>query len=173
MIVSVDMHRMNRIIWVDRDNLLVCMEAGTVGQDMKRRLEKRRRHLRRRLSVSRPCPPPCDRRRTIGHGPDSIEFSYLGSPPGGRGRGDDITARRSGPRCCITMRGLLNSRGFAGFELARFRGFRSRAVSRVLNSRGFAGRYGESEGLLREEKLLAREVRERENGREREWMRSC
>jgi alkyldihydroxyacetonephosphate synthase len=58
MIVSVDMHRMNKILWVDRENLLVCMEAGIVGQDIKRRLEK--------LGL------------TIGHEPDSIEFSSLG-----------------------------------------------------------------------------------------------
>jgi len=58
MIVSVDMHRMNRILWVDKENLLVCMEAGIVGQDVKRRLEK--------LGL------------TLGHEPDSIEFSSLG-----------------------------------------------------------------------------------------------
>ena len=59
MIVSVDMHRMNKILWVDKENLLVCMEAGIVGQDIKRRLEK--------LGL------------TIGHEPDSIEFSSLGA----------------------------------------------------------------------------------------------
>lgn len=61
MIVSVDMHRMNKILWVDKENLLVCMEAGMVGQDIKRRLEK--------LGL------------TIGHEPDSIEFSSLGTRP--------------------------------------------------------------------------------------------
>ena len=39
MIVSLDMHMMNAIKWVDRENMLVCMEAGIIGQDVKRRLE--------------------------------------------------------------------------------------------------------------------------------------
>lgn len=39
MIVSLDMHLMNAIKWIDRDNMLVCMEAGIIGQDIKRRLE--------------------------------------------------------------------------------------------------------------------------------------
>jgi len=30
---------MNSIKWIDADNMLVCMEAGIVGQDLKRRLE--------------------------------------------------------------------------------------------------------------------------------------
>jgi alkyldihydroxyacetonephosphate synthase len=28
MIVSMDMHEMNGIKWIDADNMLVCMEAG-------------------------------------------------------------------------------------------------------------------------------------------------
>jgi len=39
MIVSLDMHEMNAIKWIDAENMLVCMEAGIVGQDLKRRLE--------------------------------------------------------------------------------------------------------------------------------------
>ena len=58
MIVSVDMHEMNAIKWLDEDNMLVCMEAGIVGQDLKRRLEAKG--------------------FTIGHEPDSLEFSSLG-----------------------------------------------------------------------------------------------
>jgi alkyldihydroxyacetonephosphate synthase len=34
-----DMHEMNNIKWIDSENMLVCMEAGIVGQDLKRRLE--------------------------------------------------------------------------------------------------------------------------------------
>ena len=34
MIISVDMHEMNAIKWLDEDNMLVCMEAGIVGQDL-------------------------------------------------------------------------------------------------------------------------------------------
>ena len=30
---------MNSIKWIDAENGLVCMEAGIVGQDVKRRLE--------------------------------------------------------------------------------------------------------------------------------------
>jgi len=58
MIVSMDMHRMNKIKWIDRENMLVCMEAGIIGQDVKRRLEA--------MGL------------TIGHEPDSLEFSSLG-----------------------------------------------------------------------------------------------
>jgi len=58
MIVSLDMHEMNQIKWIDTENGLVCMEAGIVGQDMKRRLEAEG--------------------FTIGHEPDSLEFSSLG-----------------------------------------------------------------------------------------------
>ena len=31
MIVSLDMSRMNKIKWVDKENMLVCAEAGIVG----------------------------------------------------------------------------------------------------------------------------------------------
>mmetsp|Transcript_81581 Transcript_81581/g.119503 ORF Transcript_81581/g.119503 Transcript_81581/m.119503 type:complete len:622 (+) Transcript_81581:118-1983(+) len=58
MIVSLDMHEMNAIKWIDAENMLVCMEAGIVGQDLKRRLEASG--------------------YTIGHEPDSLEFSSLG-----------------------------------------------------------------------------------------------
>jgi alkyldihydroxyacetonephosphate synthase len=58
MIVSLDMHEMNKIKWIDTANMLVCMEAGIVGQDVKRRLEAQG--------------------LTIGHEPDSLEFSSLG-----------------------------------------------------------------------------------------------
>jgi alkyldihydroxyacetonephosphate synthase len=58
MIVSLDMHEMNKIKWIDNENMLVCMEAGIVGQDLKRRLEAQG--------------------LTIGHEPDSLEFSSLG-----------------------------------------------------------------------------------------------
>ena len=31
MIVSLDMSRMNRIKWVDKINMLACIEAGIIG----------------------------------------------------------------------------------------------------------------------------------------------
>ncbi len=58
MIVSVDMKRMNRILWIDRVNRMACIEAGAVG-----------RHLMEQLAFHG---------FTLGHEPDSVEFSTLG-----------------------------------------------------------------------------------------------
>jgi alkyldihydroxyacetonephosphate synthase len=57
-IVSIDMRRMNRLLWIDAENRMARIEAGAVG-----------RHLSEQL-----------RRQgfTLGHEPDSIEFSTLG-----------------------------------------------------------------------------------------------
>jgi alkyldihydroxyacetonephosphate synthase len=49
---------MNRMLWLDRENLTVCFEAGIVGQDLERELQK--------IGL------------TVGHEPDSYEFSTLG-----------------------------------------------------------------------------------------------
>merc|ERR1711871_1151034 len=40
MIVSLDMQRMNRILWVDRENMLGCIEAGAHGQELNEKLAK-------------------------------------------------------------------------------------------------------------------------------------
>jgi alkyldihydroxyacetonephosphate synthase len=58
MIVSVDMKRMNRILWIDPVNRMACIQAGAVG-----------RHLTKQLEGYG---------FTMGHEPDSIEFSTLG-----------------------------------------------------------------------------------------------
>jgi alkyldihydroxyacetonephosphate synthase len=57
-IVSVDMRRMNRILWIDPENMMACVEAGAVG-----------RHLSSALAAHG---------FTMGHEPDSYEFSTLG-----------------------------------------------------------------------------------------------
>lgn len=57
-IVSVDMRRMNRILWIDAENQTACIEAGAVG-----------RHLAAGLA---------EHGFTMGHEPDSYEFSTLG-----------------------------------------------------------------------------------------------
>jgi alkyldihydroxyacetonephosphate synthase len=57
-IVSVDMRRMNRIVWIDRENMMACIEAGAVGRRIMSELQK--------YGV------------TMGHEPDSVEFSTLG-----------------------------------------------------------------------------------------------
>jgi alkyldihydroxyacetonephosphate synthase len=57
-IVSVDMRRMNRILWIDRANMMACIQAGAVGRHI---MQELRRH-----GV------------TMGHEPDSVEFSTLG-----------------------------------------------------------------------------------------------
>lgn len=58
MIVSLDMSRMNKILWVDKDNMIACVQAGIRGQDLER-------DLKMQGVVS-------------GHEPDSSEFSTLG-----------------------------------------------------------------------------------------------
>jgi alkyldihydroxyacetonephosphate synthase len=57
-IVSVDMKRMNRILWIDPTNRMACIQAGAVGRHITRQLE--------------------EYGFTMGHEPDSIEFSTLG-----------------------------------------------------------------------------------------------
>jgi alkyldihydroxyacetonephosphate synthase len=58
MIVSVDMSRMDRILWIDPTNLMACIQAGAVG-----------RHIQEQLAAYG---------FTMGHEPDSVEFSTLG-----------------------------------------------------------------------------------------------
>ena len=58
MIVSVDMSRMNRILWIDPDNHMACIQAGAVGRTIAEQL--------------------AEHGFTMGHEPDSIEFSTLG-----------------------------------------------------------------------------------------------
>ncbi|XP_072385753.1 alkylglycerone-phosphate synthase [Diabrotica undecimpunctata] len=57
-IICLDTSQMNRILWLDKENLVACFESGIVGQDMERELKK--------LGY------------TSGHEPDSYEFSTLG-----------------------------------------------------------------------------------------------
>jgi alkyldihydroxyacetonephosphate synthase len=58
MIVSVDLGRLNRILWIDPTNRMACIQAGAVGRDITDGLA--------RYGM------------TMGHEPDSIEFSTLG-----------------------------------------------------------------------------------------------
>jgi len=58
LIASVDLSRMNRILWIDRENRMACIEAGAVGREIVETLEQHG--------------------FTMGHEPDSIEFSTLG-----------------------------------------------------------------------------------------------
>jgi alkyldihydroxyacetonephosphate synthase len=57
-IVSVDMGRMNRVLWIDAENRLACIEAGATGVEIGEQLA---RHG-----------------FTMGHEPDSYELSTLG-----------------------------------------------------------------------------------------------
>ncbi|PNF23665.1 Alkyldihydroxyacetonephosphate synthase [Cryptotermes secundus] len=57
-ILSLDTSQMNRILWLDQENLVACCEAGIVGQDLERELGQQG--------------------FTSGHEPDSYEFSSLG-----------------------------------------------------------------------------------------------
>jgi alkyldihydroxyacetonephosphate synthase len=58
MIVSVDLSCLNRILWIDPTDLMACIQAGAVG-----------RHIEEQLAAHG---------FTLGHEPDSIEFSTLG-----------------------------------------------------------------------------------------------
>lgn len=58
MIVSLDTSKMNRILWIDHENMLVRVEAGIVGT-----------HLEEKLKEHGVC---------TGHEPDSQEFSTVG-----------------------------------------------------------------------------------------------
>ncbi|XP_063235126.1 alkyldihydroxyacetonephosphate synthase isoform X2 [Bacillus rossius redtenbacheri] len=57
-ILSLDTSQMNRVLWLDGENLLACCEAGIIGQDLERELQSQG--------------------FTVGHEPDSYEFSSLG-----------------------------------------------------------------------------------------------
>ena len=56
--VSVDMRRMNKIVWLDEENFQACIEAGISGKELERELAARG--------------------YTAGHDPDSVELSTLG-----------------------------------------------------------------------------------------------
>lgn len=58
MIVSLDMHEMNRVRWIDRESMMACIETGAVGLELDGVLAKEG--------------------YTLGHEPDSFEFSTLG-----------------------------------------------------------------------------------------------
>ncbi len=58
MIVSVDMHRMCRVKWINKKNMLACIEAGAVGKDIDKKL--------------------AEHGLVLGHEPHSLEFSTLG-----------------------------------------------------------------------------------------------
>ena len=57
-VVSLDLKRMNRILWLDPESRTACVEAGAVGSSLERQL--------REVGY------------TLGHEPDSIELSTLG-----------------------------------------------------------------------------------------------
>ena len=40
MIVAIDMLRMNKILWVDKRNNMMCAQAGIYGQDLERQLKE-------------------------------------------------------------------------------------------------------------------------------------
>lgn len=58
MIASIDMTEMDKILWIDEENLIAHIEAGIIGQDLERKL--------------------AEKGFCTGHEPDSMEFSSLG-----------------------------------------------------------------------------------------------
>ncbi len=57
-IVSVDLHRMGSVLWIDRANQMACIQAGAIGRNINTQLAAHG--------------------FTTGHDPDSVEFSTLG-----------------------------------------------------------------------------------------------
>lgn len=57
-IVALDTSQMNSMLWLDRPNMTACFESGIIGQDLERELKA--------IGL------------TVGHEPDSYEFSTLG-----------------------------------------------------------------------------------------------
>ncbi|HUI40713.1 MAG TPA: FAD-binding oxidoreductase [Terriglobia bacterium] len=58
LIVSVDLQRMDRVLWIDTANQMACIQAGAVGRNIAAQLNSYG--------------------YTMGHEPDSVEFSTLG-----------------------------------------------------------------------------------------------
>lgn len=58
MIVSLDTTQMNRLLWINEESMLASFESGVSGQDLEKILNSKG--------------------YTMGHEPDSIEFSTLG-----------------------------------------------------------------------------------------------
>lgn len=40
MIISLDMHEMNRIKWIDYQSMIACIECGVIGKDLDAKLNK-------------------------------------------------------------------------------------------------------------------------------------
>lgn len=57
-LISLDMTLMNKILWIDKESMLVCVEAGCIGKSFEDALN--------------------ERGFTMGHEPDSLEFSTVG-----------------------------------------------------------------------------------------------
>lgn len=57
-LISLDMTMMKKILWIDKQSMLVCVEAGCIGQSFEDALN--------------------ERGYTMGHEPDSLEFSTVG-----------------------------------------------------------------------------------------------
>lgn len=66
-LAAVDCTQMNRLMWLDNENFLACFESGAVGQDIESYLNSKG--------------------FTLGHEPDSSEFSTLGGWIGTRASG--------------------------------------------------------------------------------------
>ncbi|XP_058062763.1 alkyldihydroxyacetonephosphate synthase [Anopheles bellator] len=97
-IAALDTSQMNRMLWIDRQNLVACFEAGIVGQDLEREM--------RTLGF------------TVGHEPDSYEFSTLGGWVATRASGmkknvygniEDLVVRVK----MVTGRGAVLERGLS------------------------------------------------------------
>lgn len=76
-LASLDLSRMSRLLWLDPDNLVARAEAGVVGIDLERLLNEKVPHILTLLLHFALNVVP-SQGFTLGHEPDSIEFSTLG-----------------------------------------------------------------------------------------------
>lgn len=97
-IAALDTSQMNRMLWLDRGNMTACFESGIIGQDLERELKAEG--------------------LTVGHEPDSYEFSSLGGWIATRASGmkkniygniEDLVVQVK----MVTTRGVLERKCFA------------------------------------------------------------
>lgn len=118
-VISVDTSEMDRILWLDEENLTAHVQCGVIGQDLERML--------------------AERGYTCGHEPDSLEFSSVGGWVATRSSGmkknvygniEDIVVRvRMVTPKGVVERGYLGPRNSMGPDVQHF----------ILGSEGMLG----------------------------------
>lgn len=119
-IVSLDMTEMDRILWIDEENLTAHVEGGIIGQDLERKVIQEEIYLYSSLSLYMQLGA---RGYTSGHEPDSQEFSSVGGWVATRSSGmkknvygniEDIVVRVR----MVTARGTMEKSSLVRFSLS-------------------------------------------------------